>query len=105
MIAAKIANEIRFAVRERTGYACSAGIAHNKILSKLTCGFNKPNKQTCLPIKEIPKLLSSLPVNKVIGLGGKFGEMVCEKLNVKFIGDILNYSEADLKRIFDVKNG
>lgn len=105
LIAAKIVNKIRLAVRETTGYACSAGIAHNKILAKLTCGFNKPNKQTCLPIKEIPKLLSSLPVNKVIGLGGKFGELVCEKLKVKFIGDILNYSENDLKRIFDVKNG
>lgn len=57
LIAAKIVNEIRSAVREKTGYACSAGIAHNKILAKLTCGFHKPNKQTCLPIKEIPKLL------------------------------------------------
>lgn len=57
LIAAKIVNEIRFAVREKTGYACSAGIAHNKILAKLTCAFHKPNKQTCLPIKEIPKLL------------------------------------------------
>lgn len=57
LIAAKIVNEIRFAVREKTGYNCSAGIAHNKILAKLTCGFHKPNKQTCLPIKEIPKLL------------------------------------------------
>lgn len=60
LIAAKIVNEVRSAVREKTGYACSAGIAHNKILSKLTCGFNKPNKQTCLPIKEIPKLLRSV---------------------------------------------
>lgn len=31
------------------GYRCSGGIAHNKILAKLVCGMNKPNKQTVLP--------------------------------------------------------
>lgn len=56
LIASSIVNEIRAIVREKTGFECSAGIAHNKILAKLVCGMNKPNKQTLLPIKQIPEL-------------------------------------------------
>lgn len=56
LIASSIVSEIRAAVKEQTGYDCSAGIAHNKILAKLVCGLNKPNKQTILPLKYIPQL-------------------------------------------------
>lgn len=56
LIASSIVSEIRAAVKEKTGYECSAGIAHNKILAKLVCGMNKPNKQTILPLKHIPLL-------------------------------------------------
>lgn len=53
LIAATIVNEIRAKVKEQTGYECSAGIAHNKVLAKLVSGINKPNKQTLMPIKKI----------------------------------------------------
>lgn len=56
LIASSIVSEIRAAVKEQTGYECSAGIAHNKIMAKLVCGMNKPNKQTILPLKHIPEL-------------------------------------------------
>lgn len=56
LIASSIVSEIRAAVKEQTGYECSAGIAHNKILAKLVCGLNKPNKQTILPLRYIPQL-------------------------------------------------
>lgn len=56
LIASSIVSEIRAAVKDQTGYECSAGIAHNKILAKLVCGLNKPNKQTILPLKHIPQL-------------------------------------------------
>lgn len=76
LIGASIVNEIREAVKRETGknrfllqinkkistkfhttgFECSAGIAHNKILAKLVCGMNKPNKQTCLPVKNVSLL-------------------------------------------------
>lgn len=56
LIAATICNEIRAAVKAKTGYECSAGIGHNKILAKLVCGINKPNKQTLLPITHVDHL-------------------------------------------------
>lgn len=53
LIASSIVNEIRAEVLEKTGFECSAGIAHNKTLAKLVCGLNKPNKQTLLPLKRV----------------------------------------------------
>ena len=45
MIGAEIVEEMRAKVYEETKFRCSAGIAHNKMLAKLACGINKPNKQ------------------------------------------------------------
>ncbi|CAG0921390.1 unnamed protein product [Notodromas monacha] len=56
--------EMRAAVFEATGFRCSAGISHNKTLSKLGCGLNKPNKQTIMPMDAVPQLFSSMPISK-----------------------------------------
>ncbi|XP_017023105.1 DNA polymerase eta [Drosophila kikkawai] len=105
LIGASVAGEVRAAVKKETGYECSAGIAHNKILAKLAAGLNKPNKQTVLPLAEIPGLFDALPVGKIKGLGGKFGEVVCETMGIKFLGQIVKFTEAELQRKFDEKNG
>lgn len=105
LIGAAVAGEVRAAVKKETGYECSAGIAHNKILAKLAAGLNKPNKQTILPLGEIPGFFDSLPVGKIKGLGGKFGEVVCETLGIKFLGQLCKFSEGELQRKYDEKNG
>ncbi|XP_065361651.1 DNA polymerase eta [Calliphora vicina] len=105
LIGSSIASEIRSAVKAETTYECSAGIAHNKILAKLACGINKPNKQTILPLAQIPGLFETLPVGKIKGLGAKFGEEVCERLSIRYLGQLLKFTEAELQRKFDEKNG
>ncbi|XP_067643242.1 DNA polymerase eta [Eurosta solidaginis] len=105
LIGAAIAGEVRSAVKAQTGYECSAGIAHNKILAKLACGMNKPNKQTILPLAQIPALFDTLPLGKIRGLGGKFGEEICETLQIRYLGELLAYTEQELQRKFDEKNG
>lgn len=105
LIGASIASEIRSAVKLETSYECSAGIAHNKILAKLACGINKPNKQTILPLLEVDLLFETLPVSKIKGLGAKFGEEVCERLKICYIGELLKFTEAELQKKFDDKNG
>ncbi|KAJ6639097.1 DNA polymerase eta, partial [Pseudolycoriella hygida] len=105
LIGASIVNEIRVAVKKETGFECSAGIAHNKILAKLVCGMNKPNKQTVLPIKNVSQLFSNLPIQKIKGLGGKFGEDVCEKLKIKLMSELSRFSQTDLQKHFDDKSG
>ncbi|KAJ8725395.1 hypothetical protein PYW08_003578 [Mythimna loreyi] len=105
LVGAVIVSEIRAAVYEETGYRCSAGIAHNKILAKLVCGMNKPNKQTVLPKHCIDLLYSTLPLKKVKHLGGKFGFTVCEMLKIQKMGELQKFSEKDLQARFDEKNG
>lgn len=104
LIAATIATEIRAAVKQRTGYNCSAGIAHNKILAKLMCGQNKPNKQTLLPVDRVPLLYETLPVSAIRGLGGKFGDEVAERLKVTTMAQLARWQLAELQRHFDEKN-
>ncbi|XP_058819374.1 DNA polymerase eta [Topomyia yanbarensis] len=105
LIGASIVNEIRAAVKDKTGYECSAGIAHNKILAKLTASFHKPNKQTILPLKSIAKMYEALPINKVKGLGGKLGEQLCEVLKVQYMADLVKFPEKLLQSHFDERIG
>ncbi|XP_014367991.2 DNApol-eta isoform X1 [Papilio machaon] len=105
LVGATIVSEIRAAVFNETGYECSAGIAHNKIMAKLVCGMNKPNKQTVLPKHCIDILFESLPVKKVKSLGGKFGYNVCGTLKISKMGELQKFSKAELQNKFDEKNG
>ncbi|KAF8795998.1 DNA polymerase eta-like [Argiope bruennichi] len=103
--AAVIVEEMRKAVLEETGYKCSAGIAHNKMLSKLSCGLHKPNKQTVLPQSSIPLLYKTMPIKKVRNLGGKLGDHVMEKFNVKTMGDLWNLPKTQFINGFGDKTG
>ncbi|XP_058060773.1 DNA polymerase eta [Anopheles bellator] len=105
LVGASIVNEIRAAVKDQTGYECSAGVAHNKILAKLTAGFHKPNQQTILPIDSIAKLYETLPVKKVKGLGSKLGDQVCELLKIQFMSELVQFPEALLQQHFDERLG
>lgn len=105
LIGASIVNEIREAVKQKTGYECSAGIAHNKILAKLTAGFNKPNKQTILPLRSISKMYETLSLKKVKGLGGKLGDQVCELLKIQTMSELAKFSEKVLQSHFDERMG
>lgn len=69
------------------------------------CGINKPNKQTLLPIRHLNELYRTLPIKKIKGLGGKFGDEVCEQLNIKFMYELEKFGQEELQRQFDEKNG
>ncbi|GIX77438.1 DNA polymerase eta [Caerostris extrusa] len=104
-VAAVIVEEMRAAVLKETGYKCSAGIAQNKFLSKLSCGLHKPNKQTVLPQSSIPLLYKTIPIKKVRNLGGKLGDHVMQKFNVNTMGDLLNLSKSQFINGFGDKTG
>lgn len=104
-VGAKIAEEMRAAVYRETGYRCSAGVGHNKMLAKLVCGFHKPNKQTVIPQDSVPGLFSTLPLTKIRHLGGKLGQSVMEQLEVENIGDLCRFTERDLQQLYGDKTG
>ncbi|XP_016382619.1 DNA polymerase eta [Sinocyclocheilus rhinocerous] len=104
-VGALIVEEMRAAVEEHTGFRCSAGISHNKVLAKLACGLNKPNRQTVLPLGSVPELFSTLPIRKIRNLGGKLGTSVTETLGVENIGDLTQFSKVQLEQHFGEKTG
>nr|XP_037288837.1 DNA polymerase eta-like [Rhipicephalus microplus] len=103
--AAVLTEQIRAAVFTQTGFRCSAGIAHNKVLAKLACGLHKPNKQTVLTEAGVPVLFATLPVHKLRKLGGKLGKDIQELLQVEVVADLLRFSQDQLSSHFGHKTG
>ncbi|XP_074531660.1 DNA polymerase eta isoform X2 [Halichoeres trimaculatus] len=104
-VGALIVEEMRAAVEKVTGFRCSAGISHNKVLAKLACGLNKPNRQTVLPLGSVAVLFNSLPISKIRNLGGKLGASITGTLGVENMGDLTRYSQAQLGQHFGEKTG
>uniref|UniRef100_A0A672IYP7 DNA polymerase eta n=1 Tax=Salarias fasciatus TaxID=181472 RepID=A0A672IYP7_SALFA len=104
-VGALIVEEMRAAVEKHTGFRCSAGISHNKVLAKLACGLNKPNRQTILPLDSVAQLFSTLPIGKIRNLGGKLGVSIKETLGVENMGDLTRFSQAELGQHFGDKTG
>ncbi|KAM3930683.1 DNA polymerase eta [Leptodactylus fuscus] len=104
-VGATIVEEMRAAVEEETTFQCSAGISHNKVLAKLACGLNKPNRQTILSQSGVPGLFSQLPIGKIRHLGGKLGASIKELLGVEYMGQLTQFSESVLQNHFGDKTG
>ncbi|XP_052504815.1 DNA polymerase eta [Budorcas taxicolor] len=102
---AVIVEEMRAAIERQTGFQCSAGISHNKVLAKLACGLNKPNRQTLVSHGSVPQLFNQVPINKVRKLGGKLGASVIEILGVEYMGELTQFSESQLQSHFGERNG
>lgn len=47
----------------------------------------------------------NLPVRKVQGLGGKFGEKLCEDLGIENMGQLGKFSKEELQKRYDERNG
>merc|ERR1712062_163152 len=66
-----VAKAIRSAIYKKTKLTASAGIACNKMLSKICSDLNKPNGQFCLPatVHSITTFMQKLSVRKIPGVG------------------------------------
>jgi nucleotidyltransferase/DNA polymerase involved in DNA repair len=81
-------------------FTLSAGIASNKSLAKLAGGLKKPNRQTLINMADdngaLEKLFHPLPLGRISGLGGKFGENVGNLLSIKTVGELSQVSMSNL---------
>ncbi|EPS68052.1 hypothetical protein M569_06718, partial [Genlisea aurea] len=100
-----IVAESRLEVLRETGFICSAGIAHNKMLAKLASGMNKPAQQTVVPSSSVKDLLQTLPIMKMKQLGGKLGSSLQSDLGVKIVGDLLQFSVEKLQEHYGINTG
>lgn len=97
LIGSEIVRSIRAEVRRKLGYTCSAGIACNKMLSKLGSGHKKPNQQTVIRNRAVQHFLSDLKFTKIRNLGGKLGEQVVSAFDTETIRELLRVSVEQMK--------
>lgn len=86
-------------IRLETGFILSAGISSNKLLSKLGCGYNKPEAITVLPHSSLGRVSKNIKVSSIPGLGGKLGMEIEQKLHVQNMGQLGHKNRAMLQRI------
>ncbi|KAK9408658.1 DNA polymerase iota [Crotalus adamanteus] len=74
-VGSQIAEEMRDAMCSRLGLTGCAGVATNKVLSKLVSGTFKPNQQTVLLPENRPNMMASLDhIRKIPGIGFKMSK-------------------------------
>ncbi|KAI1395039.1 sister chromatid cohesion protein Eso1 [Hypoxylon fuscum] len=89
LIGSEIVRDIRAQIRRTLGYTCSAGIASNKMISKLGSGYKKPNQQTVIRNRAVQHFLSDMKFTKIRNLGGKLGDQVVSTFHTEAIKDLL----------------
>lgn len=84
-----IVKEIRDTIFRETKLTCSAGIACNTLLAKISTDINKPNGQHMVEgyPKEIMDFISHTPVGKVSGIG-KVSAQFLNALDIRTCGDL-----------------
>ncbi len=94
-----IGRRIKRAVRERTGLACSVGMAHNKLLAKLATELGKPDGLFRIRPEDARAVLDSLPVERLWTVG-RVTAAKLERYDIATIGDLAQAPVALLTRLF-----
>jgi DNA polymerase eta len=97
LIGSELIRDIRAEIRSHLGYTCSAGIASNKMLSKLGSGYKKPNQQTVIRNRAVQHFLADMKFTKIRNLGGKLGEQIVSTFGTDSIKSLLEISVEQLK--------
>ncbi|XP_030421938.1 DNA polymerase iota isoform X4 [Gopherus evgoodei] len=98
IIGSQIAAEMREAMYNRLGLTGCAGVASNKLLSKLVSGTFKPNQQTVLLPESCQDLVGSLDhISKIPGIGYKTTKRL-ELLGLSSVRDLQTFSPVILAK-------
>ena len=95
----EIADEIRERVKENFGFTVSVGVSFSKIFAKLGSDMKKPDATTCIPFETFKEQTYSLPLNSIVGIGGKL-EKKFDNMNIHTIGDFVMLDTSIIKSIF-----
>ncbi|KFH47018.1 N-acetyltransferase-like protein [Hapsidospora chrysogenum ATCC 11550] len=98
LVGSEVVREIRQRIRRDLGYTCSAGIANNKLLSKLGSAFKKPNRQTVIRNRAVAMFLGDFRITKMRNLGGKLGEQVVSIFGTDAVKNLLDVPLEQMKQ-------
>ncbi|KAG5929041.1 hypothetical protein E4U42_007352 [Claviceps africana] len=105
LIGSEIVRSVRAKIREQLGYTCSAGIASNKMISKLGSGFKKPNSQTVVRSRAVQVFLADFKVTKIRNLGGKLGDQVVSTFKTDIVKELLAISSDRMRTCLGEETG
>ncbi|XP_007486773.2 DNA polymerase iota isoform X6 [Monodelphis domestica] len=98
LIGSQIAEEMREAIFNQLGLTGCAGVASNKLLSKLVSGTFKPNQQTVLMPESCQDLIDSLDhIKQMPGIGFKTTKRL-ESLGINSVHDLQTFSPKILEK-------
>ena len=98
LIGSEVVRSVRTAIREQLGYTCSAGVAHNKMLSKLGSAHQKPNRQTIVRNRAVQQFLSGFKFTKIRNLGGKLGDDIVSAFDTDSVSELLKVPKEHLMK-------
>lgn len=108
----EIAAKIQETVEKELGITVSIGVSLTKVLAKVASKHKKPHGLTIIPGRDIHMYLSSLPVEKIWGIGAntsellrKFGVRTALELAKKDEGFINKYLSKPYHEVWDELNG
>ncbi|KAF5674876.1 dna polymerase eta subunit [Fusarium heterosporum] len=97
LVGSEIVRKVRSEVQQKLTYTCSAGVASNKLLSKLGSAYKKPNKQTVVRNRAVSAFMSGFKITKLRNLGGKLGEQIVSTFNTERVAELLDVPLPTMK--------
>ena len=92
--------ELQKYIYEKMHMPCSIGVSYNKFLAKMGSDYKKPLGITIIRKKDIPTIIYPIPIENMYGVG-KATSARLKELNIKTIGDLVNYKdEVTLRELF-----
>ncbi len=88
---------LREEIIEKTGLPISFALATNKMIAKIATDQAKPNGYIFIQPGMEKEFLAPLPVNKIPGVG-EHTFIHLKEMGINAIGDILNYSAAEMEK-------
>jgi DNA polymerase IV (DinB-like DNA polymerase) len=98
-VARVLAQKMKDDVKKQHGLVFSVGVGPNKLVAKIACDSQKPDGLTVVKPDEVVFFLSSLPVDRLIGVGRKTAARM-EALGIRTIGDLARYDVQRLVEAF-----
>jgi DNA polymerase IV (DinB-like DNA polymerase) len=93
-----LGTKIKEEIKAQKKLTCSIGIGPNKLVAKIAADYQKPDGLTVIVPDEVNSFLSSLPIEKLIGVGAKTKEKM-QALGINTIGDL---AKRDVQKLIEV---
>ncbi|MGH2348500.1 MAG: DNA polymerase IV [bacterium] len=100
-----LAEDIRLAIRERTGLTASVGVGPNKLLAKIASNLRKPDAVTEIKPEAVDVVLRDLPATVLWGIGPKTAARLEAELNVRTVGGLCRIPLATLQAVLGEHHG